>query len=735
MVRKKKRRRPGKQFLQRKNRKQGANHIDRGITNRVLAHMYLVDKALSSNDLVKALGITRSSKQMIERIIENLCEDGILCKSRNNHFALDKKQPFATATFEKNPRGFGFGTNLSFRSKQNNLKKDPFIPAAKTATARHGDRVLLKIKRLRRDDRPEAEVIHILERTINRLTGFYRHEGPFGTVYPEDPRFPFSVIISAPPEQEIPEGDAVIVTLSDTSEQNPGGKIVTVLGNPKSIAVQTQLVIEKYDLPHQFGPEALNDASSALPSPGKKERCDLRDIQHITIDGSDAKDFDDAIAVKKTRTGYRLYVSIADVSAFVVPDSDLDREAYERGTSVYFPGTVIPMLPEHLSNNLCSLKPHEDRLAVTAILDFDRQGSLLKKKFIRSVIQSHHRFTYDTVRQIVVDREPAVRSTHKPFLTPLKWAAELAEKLQKKRQNRGSIGFTIPEANIELDTDGTVLSITRKINHFAHVIIEEFMLAANEAVAATFTEQACATLYRVHEEPDQEKRNDFITFAKTLGITIPASLNKPGWFNEILENVSGTPREYIVNNLLLRTMQQAHYSAQNNGHYGLAADNYTHFTSPIRRYPDLIVHRLLCQLIDKNDAVPFQPSKKYSAQSLEESGIHLSRRERIAVSSERDMVDRLKRLFMASQVGSSFQAVISGVSETQFFVELTETFASGSISLATMKDDFYILDTDRHRLVGDISAKTYQIGDIVEVVLVDIDHQRGKMHFKLAEHA
>ena len=391
------------------------------------------------------------------------------------------------------------------------------------------------------------------------------------------------------------------------------------------------------------------------------------------------------------------------------------------------------MLPGNLSANLCSLLPNEDRLTVTVRLDFDRAGNLKNKTYFRSIITSRQRFTYDTVKALVIDKDPESRKIHSAFLTPLKWASELATELQTRRTERGSIRFSIPEPAISLNADGTIKAITRSKTHFAHQIIEEFMLAANEAVAETFAQAGEKTLFRIHEKPDPEKISDFIRFAATLGLAPTHPEKSSSWYNEMIDRVAGTPQEYIINTLLLRTMQQARYSVDNAGHFGLAADNYLHFTSPIRRYPDLVVHRQLCRLID---AAPSSTQKKETRSApapLKEAGPFLSARERTAIDAERDITERLKVQFMSTQIGKPFKAVISGVSESALYIELLDTFVNGVINLSTMTDDYYLYDERRHRVVGDISGNTFQIGQLLPVELLAVDTRTSKIFFKHLE--
>ncbi len=716
-------------------RKHSSSASDNTLRNLVLAALYLAETDLGIDDILMKTGLGRTRRDDVALIVSQLSSEGSCLKGSNKRFSLGKKHCLVEATVEMNQAGFGFGTDLLRRFGGVTPTKDPFISAPLLHSALHGDRVLLVINRTHRDGRSEAEVIRILERRTTTLAGFYVSGKKHGIVSPEDPKFPFNIILSKAPEKSVKDGDAVILRLDENNRENdaPRGEIIEVLGNPGRYEVQVRLVIEKFNLPYQFTREAEIQAASCEPEPSIEEREDLRQTLHVTIDGEDAKDFDDAVAVVKNRNGYRLYVSIADVSAYVRTGSTLDQEAYERGTSIYLPGTVIPMLPEHLSNNLCSLLPDADRLTVSAILDFDQQGTVKKSRFVRSVIRSKQRFTYNTVQGMVIDKDPGMRNAGKPFVKSLEWACELAHLLQQKREKRGSIAFTLPEAKIIFGHDNQVVSIEKTERTFAHQIIEEFMLAANESVAETFAAHHLDLLYRIHEEPSPEKIEDFVRFAATLGLTLPTDPGTPDWYNNLIALVKDTDHEYIINSLLLRSMQQARYSPVNCGHFGLAAKLYCHFTSPIRRYPDLIVHRLICQLIAaktgtnrKQGAVKFAP-----ASSLKDCGLHLSTRERVAIASERNMSERLKSQFMAERIGESFRAVISGVSNSAFFVELIDCFISGTVLLSTLTDDYYILDEKNHRFVGDVSCKVLQIGMIIDVILLDVDSRQNKMYFTL----
>ncbi len=709
------------------NQKQEQEEI---VKHNLLTLLYNSAESLRSKDILRQLNLERSAGKSLYNLLTHLTKKKILKETDKQCYHLGPKHGLAEGILDQNARGFGFVTGLTSKTNPPNYSKDPFLSPSNIGSARHGDRVLIHVFKVKKDGRPEAEVITILERGRDHLAGFVTKEPGKIIVTPEDPHYPFSILLTGKIPKTLQDGDAVIVQITD---ENIGanlqeGSLLEILGNPDSVDVQMRLVIEKFSLPHEFSEETLRQtkAISEEITPSAN-RLDLRDITHVTIDGETAKDFDDAIAVQKIRTGFRLYVSIADVSHYVAPGSALDKDAYQRGTSVYFPGRVVPMLPERLSNDLCSLVPNKDRYAFTAILDFDRQGHLRGKQFTKSIICSKNRFTYTTVRQILIDRDPKVRKAHKPFLTPLKWAQELATQLMHIREKRGSIGFTIPEPFIGLDAEGRIASISRSERNFAHQLIEEFMLAANEAVAETFSEQHLDGLYRIHERPAPEKVQEFVEFARTLGLDLPPLRQDPDWFGQVLGLVKDSPKEYVINNLLLRAMQKARYDRKNVGHFGLAATDYTHFTSPIRRYPDLTVHRTLQTFLQRKVSV--RVKKKAEKISTKDMGSALSIRERVAISAEREMNDRLKVRYMKDKIGEEFEAVIAGVNSSAIFVELLDLFVSGGISLSTLKNDYYIFDGRHHRILGKHSGKTFQLGDLIRVRLQDVDTTKNRVYF------
>ncbi|MBU3936299.1 MAG: ribonuclease R, partial [Proteobacteria bacterium] len=626
-------------------------------------------------------------------------------------------------------KGYGFVAPTEAPAELE-IDQDVFIPPGMLGGAAHNDKVLVQLMS-RRQGRYEGRVIAVLNRATTRLVGVYMAGGTTGLVTPEDSRFPYNLVIRKEDSRGAKNGDAVLaeVTSFAAGQRNLDGIILEVLGNPKDIQVQTEMVIRKFDLPHLFTQEVTTQVEGLDPevkmTPG---RTDLRGVVHVTIDGETARDFDDAVAIEPLKNGYRLYVSIADVSHYVRPHTPVDVEAYQRGTSVYFPTRVIPMLPERLSNNLCSLVPNEDRYTFTAMLDFDEHGKRLGKRFMKSIIRSRHRLTYTTVKQVLTDRDPAVLSQYADIIPALEMMGRLALNLEKRRIKRGSIGFELPEPLAVLGEDNTVQTIKRSERNQAHKLIEEFMLAANEAVAETQTEGKIDSLYRIHEPPDPLKVAEFTEFAQSMGLNVDDGDGSPKWFGQVLAMAAGTPQEYIISNLLLRTMQQARYSQHNLGHFGLAATHYTHFTSPIRRYPDLMVHRALAASLQKKGKVPAGETV-----STEEAGTFLSKRERVAVEADREMMERLQVHFMADKIDETFEAIISGVTSFGLFVELTEVFVNGAVPITEMRDDYYELEEGRHRLIGQRTKTIFQIGDLVQVRLTSVEIPRRRINFSIEE--
>ena len=463
-----------------------------------------------------------------------------------------------------------------------------------------------------------------------------------------------------------------------------------------------------------------------------KGRRDLREQPTVTIDGETARDFDDAISIEKIRTGFRLWVHIADVAHYVKEETSLNEEAYARGTSVYLPDRAIPMLPEALSNGICSLNPNLDRLTLTCEMDISPLGEILKYDIYESVINSNERMTYTAVREILVDKDPSQRKRYAALLPEFELMAELMEVLRVKRSKRGSIDFDLPEPQIVLDLQGRMTEIIRAERNMAHQIIEEFMLAANETVAGHIEKKEAPFMYRIHEEPAEEKLTDLIDFLATLGISLPTVKKlKPVHLQKALAKAKGTPEETLINTVLLRTMKQARYSAENVGHFGLAAETYTHFTSPIRRYPDLIVHRILKS--DMKGKLKDPAYVKHLAETLPEAAIHCSLRERTAMEAERDVITMLKIEFMKDKLGEVYDGIVTGVTQFGLFVQLRELFVEGLVHVSTLTDDYYHYVEKLHCLRGERLKCVYRIGDAIRVRVDRVDAARKRIDFSLAK--
>ena len=713
-----------------------------GLAEEVLDFLQQRNQPCSLQEIQAGLGLGagRRSRKSLLTALAGLCRRQLIeCPARKK-YRIAARTGLREGILEMTPRGFGFvvldvGEDGEPAGKKSDRKKDPFVGPGNLGSAHHGDRVLVQLLGRQRG-RAEAKVVRVLNRAVTRLVGIYVAGRPTGLVVPEEERLLFNILIRREHSCNARNGYAVVAEIIDfkPGQRNPEGRIVEVLGDPEKIAVQTEIVIRKHDLPHTFSDAALAETAALAAAVAPDEnRCDLRDIAHVTIDGETARDFDDAVAIQKTRQGYRLHVSIADVSHYVRPGMVLDDEAYLRGTSVYFPNRVVPMLPERLSNDLCSLVPNQNRMAFTAILAFDRHGRRKKKKFTRSVIRSRHRLTYTIVKKILVDQDPELCQKYDDMLGPLQDMGELAALLNKQRLDRGSIGFELPEAEITIGADDEIESVARAERNVAHKLIEEFMLAANEAVAEALSETHQPSLYRIHETPDPVKVLEFSQFARSLGLNLPKDTGTPHWFGTVLKMVAGTPKEYIINNLLLRTMQRARYAPENVGHFGLAAEFYTHFTSPIRRYPDLMVHRALAGLLArKKKTMTPKEAGPGRGHDLSAAGEFLSSRERVAVDAEREMTGRLQVRFMADKIGELFEGVISGVSDFGIYVELLGLFIHGAVAMAKLKGDYFQFDQNNHRLVGANTGRIFQMGDVVQVRVTSVDP--GKRHINFLIH-
>jgi ribonuclease R len=657
--------------------------------------------------------INKSQHRDLKNLLKNLVRKGSIVKLKGHLFSIANEETLITGTLSCTKSGNGF-----LIPDTENMK-DIFIPSRFMKNAFHGDTVTVLADHTFRG-RKEGKIVDIVKRNTNNIIGHINILNNIFYVKHEDTRYNYDFIVNKDKNKLKAANGAFVaarITKFPDSRVNPECEIVKIFKNGlDNIIAVTDFIEYKYDLPGNFKKATELEAKNLSPDITDAERVDLRKLKHITIDGELAKDFDDAVCIQKRKDGYLLFVSIADVSSYVITNSRLDREAYERGTSVYFPGKVLPMLPKTLSNGLCSINPLEDKLALTVEMGYDNNGNLIKNTFYKSIIRSTKRLTYRQVEDVITGQHKGALKELKDQLHDLEHMAELALQLRKKRSERGSLDFDLPEPEVILDIEGGLQNIIRSERLFSHQIIEEFMVSANEVVARFLRDKKAPAIYRIHEEPDKEKLKEIEKFLYAL--PVQHKKQSGGHFlQSILQRARGTDYEFFVNRVLLRSMKQARYSAVNKGHFGLASDCYLHFTSPIRRYPDLVCHRSL------KNALGGTP---YPEEDFEKMATHLSERERAAMEAERDLEDRIRILFMKNKIGKVYQGIISHVTAYGFFVELSEIFVEGLVLLADLSNDYYHFEEEKFRLIGRRTRKIYRIGDkiTIKVIMADVETKR-----------
>ena len=685
------------------------------------------NRPLSLKEIQDTLDLSAGERKVIGKSLKGMVKDGTLVQLKGGRFALPGKVNLVVGTLSVHRDGYGFVTPVDEKAQ------DVFIPARHVRPAMHGDMVVVRLERSLRTGRPEGRVIRVEKRAYQALVGRYQTDHGVGYVSPVDPHLHDDLLIPPGAAADAKPGQMVLVEIESYPGHSRGavGRVSEVLGDATDPEVEIRIAAIQFNLPHEFSPEVLAAASqvpSTVESRDLAEREDLRHLGFVTIDGETAKDFDDAVAIERLGKGYRLWVAIADVAHYVASGDVIDKEALERGTSVYFPGTCLPMLPESLSNGICSLNPLVDRLVMVAALDFDSSGHRVGLRFCQAVMRSRARLTYTQVAAVLVEQDPAVRSELQSLVADLEVMRELAELRIVLRRQRGSLDFDLPEAQVLLDLQGRPENIVRSERNLAHRLIEEFMLAANEAVAFWLVEQREPMVFRVHEAPTEGKMIAFQEFIAYFnqGISLPVEGVKPKLLQKLLDRVAGQPEEHVINHVLLRSLPQAYYSVNNLGHFGLAADHYCHFTSPIRRYPDLAVHRILKMKLSGRPK-----GKAERGVSLAEIAQRSSSTERRAMEAERDIVNLKKCQFVVDKVGETYHGMVTSVHAFGFFVELQEIYVEGLVHVSSLGDDFYQYEEDRHRLIGMNRRREFCIGTPVEVRVHKVDLDRREIDFRL----
>ena len=679
------------------------------------------------------LGIKdKATRNVVRQVIEEMAQAGDLIEVKKGKYLLSpemlkkfaNKHKYITGTVEMKETGKAYIIS-------DEGGEDILIMPNNVNHAMHGDHVKVLILPKRKNHKTEGQITEILNRAKDTWVGVFEKNKNFGFVVPDNKLMPYDIFIPKAKMKEALNGQKVLAKITDWPEHsnNPFGEVVQVLGNPGDNDVEMQSILSEYNFPLSFPKNVEKEASKIkykLTKDELKRRRDFRDVFTITIDPWDAKDFDDAISIRKAGPKtWEIGIHIADVSHYVKPGSALDSEAYERGTSIYLVDRVIPMLPEKLSNGVCSLRPGEEKLTFSAVFKMNEEGKVLSKWFGKTVIKSDRRYTYEEAQKIIEtkkgDYPEQILTLHK-----------IASALRKKRFANGAINFNTIEVKFKLDEKGKPVETYVKEQKEANHLVEEFMLLANKKVAEKIgkvhrNEKPKTFVYRVHDEPNPEKLNTFVQFLKKLGYRLNISDRQAlaQSYNALFKKIKGKGEENLIETVAIRTMSKAYYSTENIGHYGLAFPYYTHFTSPIRRYPDLMVHRLLQRYLEGKPSVNQEEYEEYCK--------HSSEMEKRATDAERESVKYKQVEFLQDKVGKVFEGIISGVSKWGLFVELVVSKSEGLVRIQTMKDDFYVLDEDNYRLIGKNSGVVYQLGDKVNVLVKKVDLERRQLDFELAE--
>ena len=651
-------------------------------------------------------------------------------KNRKNRYRISEKT-YYEGYYRKHQKGYGF-------VKIEEQEEEIYIAKENSLNALNGDRVLIEItEESNKVKKAEGKVIKILKHEKDTVVGIFQNNKTFGFVIPDDKNFGTDIYIAKKNFGKARSNHKVLVQITKYPQKgkNAEGKVVEVLGNVNEAGVDMLSLIKEHKLPARFPEPVVEEAKRCGNKVDKKDipnRVDLREKIIFTIDGEDAKDLDDAVRVEKLENGnYRLDVHIADVSYYVKEDSLLDKEALVRGTSIYMLGRVIPMLPRELSNGICSLNAGEDRFTLSCSMEIDQKGKVVSSEIYKGIINVTERMNYSDVQKIIDSSDKKVLEKYKRYIQEFKNMEELAIILKNRRLENGYLNLDIPESKIDLDIDGHVTNISKYETTFAHEIIEQFMLTANETVAEKFFWLDAPFIYRVHEEPDLEKIRELNKFLFNFGLKIKANQDNiyPKEFAKVLDDIKGKEEEKVISNLVLRTLKVARYEAENKGHFGIASKYYCHFTSPIRRYPDLFIHRIISNYLEENYDVDQKFIDKYK-QEAEDRAKQSSEREKIATQVEREAEDIKKAEYMESRIGEEYDGIVSSITSFGMFVELEST-VEGLIRFDKMGDEYYIYDEDRKRLIGEKTNKVYKIGDKVKIRVIAANKVLRQIDFEI----
>ena len=685
---------------------------------------------MKAKEIARIMRVPKNEYNEFLEIIGKLELELKIQKNRKNRYRISEKT-YYEGYYRKNQKGFGF-------VKISEQDEEVYISKENSLKALNGDRVLIEIiEEKNKVKKAEGKIVRILKHEKDTVVGIFQNNKTFGFVIPDDKNFGTDIYISKKNFGKARNNHKVLVKITKYPEKDKKaeGKIIEVLGNVNEAGVDMLSLIKEYKLPAKFPEPVVEEAKRCGNKVDKKDipnRVDARDRIIFTIDGEDAKDLDDAVRVEKLENGnYKLEVHIADVSYYVREDSLLDREALIRGTSIYMLGRVIPMLPRELSNGICSLNAGEDRFTLSCVMEIDQKGKVISSEIYKGIIRVTERMSYKDVQKILEGTDKNVLEKYEPYIQEFKNMEELAIILKKRRLENGYLNLDIPESKIDLDIDGKVTNISRYETTFANEIIEQFMLTANETVAEKFFWLDAPFIYRVHEEPDLDKINELNKFLFNYGLKIKANQDNiyPKEFAKVLEEIKGKEEEKVISTLILRTLKVARYEAENKGHFGIASKYYCHFTSPIRRYPDLFIHRIISKYLEENYDLSQKEIEKYKVEA-ENRSEQSSEREKIATKVEREAEDLKKAEYMESRIGEEYEGIVSSITQFGMFVELQNT-VEGLIRFENLGDEYFIYDEERKRLIGERTNKTYKIGDKVNIRVISANKLLRQIDFEI----